>query len=213
MTSTQEQDDFDVMMKLVIIGEMGVGKTNLLLRYTEDKFDEGARSTMGVDMAIEKKQMQGKQVKLQWFDSAGQERFRALTAVSFQKADIAIFVYDITQRVSFENLAYWIEVVQANAQPYTRFLFIGNKNDLEKDRQVPIADGQALAQKHGAFFFETSAKTNQDHCVNVAFDKIIEETFKDILANPERMNKVDEIQKQLKKSTEPIQEKKKCCFF
>ena len=213
MTSTQDQDDFDVMMKLVIVGEMGVGKTNLLLRYTEDKFDEGARSTMGVDMAIEKKELQGKQVKLQWFDSAGQERFRALTAVSFQRADIAIFVYDITRRISFDNLAYWIEVVQTNAQTYTKFLFVGNKNDLESERQVPAADGQALAQKHSAFFFETSAKTNQDHCVNTAFDKIIDEALKEILASPERMGKIEEIQKQLKKDTEPVQEKKKCCFI
>jgi small GTP-binding protein len=178
-------EEFDTLIKAVVIGESVVGKTNLILRYTEDRYEEDMKNTIGVDLKTQIVKIAAKTIKVQFYDTAGQERFRALTPSNFHKADIAILVYDIANRESFDRLIEWYHLVQAHAPAQINLLFIGNKSDLEINRQVTKEEGARLAKEHDGFFFETSAKTNMDGNVNKAFHSIIEKTGAELLKDEE----------------------------
>ncbi len=208
-----DTDEFEILLKVVIIGESGVGKTKLLLRYTDGVFDEKSINTVGVDIKILMKKMYGHCLKIHLYDSAGQERFRSLIFKNIRNTDLAIVVYDICDRQSFTRLAYWVDSIQQNCESDTKILIIGNKIDLKSDRSVSDDEGRNFAELKGAYFYETSAKTNEKNCVSDAFDSIIEKTAKTLIDrhSENHEQEKDKIRRSTLILNRNIIQKKGCC--
>ncbi|KAJ7520083.1 hypothetical protein O6H91_20G065800 [Diphasiastrum complanatum] len=153
--------DYDYLIKLLLIGDSGVGKSCLLLRFSDDSFTTSFITTIGIDFKIRTVELDGKRIKLQIWDTAGQERFRTITTAYYRGAMGILLVYDVTDESSFNNIRNWIRNIEQHASDSVNKILIGNKADMdESKRAVPTARGQALADEFGIKFFETSAKTN-----------------------------------------------------
>lgn len=151
--------DYDYLFKLVLIGDTGVGKSCLLLRFADDAFTESYISTIGVDFRFRTVKIENKTFKLQIWDTAGQERFRTITSAYYRGADGIIMVYDVTDRESFEHIQDWLNEVNRYATEGTCKLLIGNKSDKEDQRKVTTEEGEIYAQELQMPFLETSAKS------------------------------------------------------
>jgi len=153
--------DYDYLIKLLLIGDSGVGKSCLLLRFSDDSFTTSFITTIGIDFKIRTIELDGKRIKLQIWDTAGQERFRTITTAYYRGAMGILLVYDVTDESSFNNIRNWIRNIEQHASDNVNKILVGNKADMdESKRAVPTARGQALADEFGIKFFETSAKTN-----------------------------------------------------
>ncbi len=151
--------NFNYLLKYIIIGDSGVGKSNILLRYTRDKFNEEFQSTIGVEFGVKNLQIEDKIYRVQIWDTAGQENFRSITRAYYKNSVCACVVYDITSKNSFENIKSWIEDCRKQCPKTILLVLIGNKVDLENEREVSYEEGDDFAKKYEMFFFETSAKT------------------------------------------------------
>ncbi|KQK06841.1 ras-related protein RGP2 [Brachypodium distachyon] len=167
--------EYSYLFKMVLIGDSGVGKSNILSRFTRNHFSLDSKSTIGVEFATKSLQMEGKTIKAQIWDTAGQERYRAITSAYYRGAVGALLVYDITKRQSFENVNRWLRELRDHADSSIVIMMVGNKSDLTHLRSVSEDQGKALAEKEGLFFLETSAM----EAVNVeeAFQTIIAEVY------------------------------------
>jgi Ras-related protein Rab-1A len=152
------RSDYDYFFKVVIIGNSGVGKSCLLLRFAEDMFGYDSPATIGVGFKIRKLDLDGTAVKLQIWDTAGQERYRTVTTSYFRGSNGVIIVYDITNRESFEQVQQWMREVDAHAPADVCRLLVGSKADLAEKRAVKTEEGAALARQLGIPFIEASAK-------------------------------------------------------
>jgi len=159
---------YDTLIKLLLIGDSGVGKSCLLLRFSEDSFQTSFITTIGIDFKIRTIEMDGKRVKLQIWDTAGQERFRTITQAYYRGAMGILLVYDVTDRQSFENIRNWIKNIKQHASETVRKILLGNKCDMDEKRAVSTEEGQKLADEFGIQFFETSAKSG-DNVENAFF--------------------------------------------
>jgi Ras-related protein Rab-1A len=166
----------DHLFKLVLIGDSGVGKSCLLLRFADDNFTESYISTIGVDFRFRTVNVDNKTVKLQIWDTAGQERFRTITSAYYRGADGIIMVYDVTNRETFDHVDEWLSEVNRYAHEDTVKLLVGNKADLVSEKQVQANEAQAYADKLGIHFLETSAKTSTN--VEAAFLTIAKDLIK-----------------------------------
>ena len=172
---------FDYSLKYIIVGEAGVGKSNLLLRYVYDSFKEDYQLTIGVEFGEKLVKYNNKTYKIQIWDTAGQEQFRSITRAYFKSSICSFVVYDITNRETFENVKHWVEDCR-NYMPKNVLIFlVGNKSDLEEQRKISKDEGEELADSFGLSFFETSAKNNVN--VNSIFGKSLEEIVKKIDSN------------------------------
>ncbi|XP_008429973.1 ras-related protein Rab-13 isoform X1 [Poecilia reticulata] len=151
---------YDFLFKLLLIGDSGVGKTCLIIRFAEDNFNSTYISTIGIDFKVKTIEVDGKKVKLQVWDTAGQERFKTITTAYYRGAMGIILVYDITDEKSFENIQNWMKSIKENASAGVSQMLIGNKCDIEPKRKVSKETGEKLAKDHGIRFFETSAKSS-----------------------------------------------------
>jgi len=149
--------DYDYLFILVLIGDSGVGKSCLLLRFADDKWTDSYISTIGVDFKIRTIELDQKTIKLQIWDTAGQERFRTISSTYYRGAHGIIVVYDVTNKPSFDNVARWLTEIDKYAREGVNKLLVGNKCDLE-DREVSKEEGKAFAESKGIPFLETSAK-------------------------------------------------------
>ncbi|CAL4892770.1 unnamed protein product [Urochloa decumbens] len=167
--------EYSYLFKMVLIGDSGVGKSNILSRFTRNHFSLDSKSTIGVEFATKSLQMEGKTIKAQIWDTAGQERYRAITSAYYRGAVGALLVYDITKRQSFDNVHRWLRELRDHADSSIVIMMVGNKSDLTHLRAVSEDEGKALAEKEGLFFLETSAM----EAVNVeeAFQTIISEVY------------------------------------
>lgn len=167
---------FDLQIKLLMIGDSGVGKTCLLLRYANDSFSPTFITTIGIDFKIKTIMLPDANgnstvVKLQIWDTAGQERFRTITTSYFRGAQGILLVYDVCDRGSFENISNWVGQIEQHADINVTKVLIGNKCDADPSKiQVSEAEGQALADQYGIKFFLTSAKS--DIRVTDAFESV-----------------------------------------
>merc|ERR1711935_1008256 len=150
--------DYDFLFKVLIIGNSHVGKSNILLRFSENVFHESFLPTIGVDFKIKNVDVNDKVVKLHIWDTAGQERFKTITATYYKGAHGIILVYDITDRNTFNDIENWLAEIASHASPGVAKLLIGNKCDMEGDRQVSWQEGKDFADSLGVPFLETSAK-------------------------------------------------------
>ncbi|KAL1060441.1 hypothetical protein V6Z11_1Z097800 [Gossypium hirsutum] len=157
--------EYDYLFKIVLIGDSGVGKTNILSRFTRNEFCLESKSTIGVE---------GKTVKAQIWDTAGQERYRAITSAYYRGAVGALMVYDIT-RQTFDNVQRWLRELRDHADSNIVIMMAGNKSDLNHLRAVTEEDGQALAEREGLSFLETSALEATN--IEKAFQTILTEIY------------------------------------
>ena len=179
------EEPSDFYFKIVLIGDSGVGKTNILSRFTLDKFNENSKNTIGADFSSMDLMINNKSIKTQFWDTAGQEKYRAMSSAYYKNCQGAFVVYDITNRESFENLNSWLLELKEHGDKNILIFLIGNKNDLKDKREIMEEEGSNFAKKEGIFFKEVSAKDNNDHCINNAFDEL----FKEILKVCEKENR------------------------
>ncbi|CAA0836738.1 Ras-related protein RABA2b [Striga hermonthica] len=149
--------EYDYLFKIVLIGDSGVGKSNILSRFTRNEFCLESKSTIGVEFATRTLQVEGKTVKAQIWDTAGQERYRAITSAYYRGAVGALVVYDITKRQTFENVQRWLRELRDHADSNIVIMLAGNKSDLNHLRVVAERDANLFAEKEGLSFLETSA--------------------------------------------------------
>ncbi|KDP40809.1 hypothetical protein JCGZ_24808 [Jatropha curcas] len=152
--------EYDYLFKLLLIGDSGVGKSCLLLRFADDAYIESYISTIGVDFKIRTVEQDGKTVKLQIWDTAGQERFRTITSSYYRGAHGIIIVFDVTDEESFENVKTWLTEIDKFATDSVNKLLVGNKCDLTNKRVVSNETAKAFADEIGIPFLETSAKNS-----------------------------------------------------
>lgn len=150
---------YSYLFKYIIIGDTGVGKSCLLLQFTDKRFQPVHDLTIGVEFGARMINIDGKQIKLQIWDTAGQESFRSITRSYYRGAAGALLVYDITRRDTFEHLTTWLEDARQHSSSNMVIMLIGNKSDLDAKREVKAEEGLQFAKEHGLVFMETSAKT------------------------------------------------------
>ena len=154
----------EYFIKLLLLGDTGVGKSSLMYRYADGEFLKDLVGTAGVDHKIKNIEHRGKGVKIEIWDTAGQERYRELALSYYKLAAGIVLVYDVTDPKSFENISYWLGKIQANGELDTEIILLGNKIDMMNDKQVDQEDAEKLANDNGIPYFEISAKdaTNLD---------------------------------------------------
>ncbi|PSS29119.1 Ras-related protein like [Actinidia chinensis var. chinensis] len=169
-------EEYDYLFKVVLIGDSGVGKSNLLSRFTRNEFCLESKSTIGVEFATRTLEVEGRTVKAQIWDTAGQERYRAITSAYYRGALGALLVYDVTKPITFENVSRWLKELRDHADSNIVIMLIGNKTDLKHLRAVATEDAQGFAETEGLSFIETSAL----EAINVekAFQMILSEIYR-----------------------------------
>ena len=199
--SDSSVNDADLKFKIMILGESMVGKTSFITRYICDKFGERYLCTIGIDFQEKIIKKNNKDIKLQIWDTAGEERYRNVAKSYFQSSQGFIVAYDINNKESFKQVKYWVEQIKSISDESTKCIIIGTKCDLE-ERQVLEKEGSDFAKKLGYKFFETSAKLNIN--VNETFETLLDEILKNFRGNVR--NSLT-----LSKKSAKISEKKKCC--
>uniref|UniRef100_A0A8C5QFA8 Ras-related protein Rab-25 n=1 Tax=Leptobrachium leishanense TaxID=445787 RepID=A0A8C5QFA8_9ANUR len=165
---------------LVLIGDSGVGKTNLLSRFTRNEFNHDSRTTIGVEFSTRTLTMDGHLVKAQIWDTAGLERYRAITSAYYRGAVGALLVYDITKHQSYDSVDRWLKELYDHADASIVVMLVGNKCDLsESSREVPPEEAKMYADENGLLFLETSALDSTN--VEVAFETILQDVRKKVL--------------------------------
>jgi Ras-related protein Rab-11A len=167
---------FDIRTIVVLIGDSGVGKSNLLSRFTRNEFNLESKSTIGVEFATKSVQTEGKTIKAQIWDTAGQERYRAITSAYYRGAVGALLVYDISKKESFIGVEKWLKELRDHADSNIVIMLVGNKSDLKHLRAVSTDEGREFAEKHSLSFIETSALDATN--VEQAFTQLLTEIYR-----------------------------------
>ncbi|KAK3997161.1 ribosome biogenesis protein BRX1 [Cladorrhinum sp. PSN332] len=168
-------DEYDFLFKVVLIGDSGVGKSNLLSRFTRNEFNLDSKSTIGVEFATRSIQVDNKTIKAQIWDTAGQERYRAITSAYYRGAVGALLVYDISKNITYENVTRWLKELRDHADSNIVIMLVGNKSDLRHLRAVPTDDAKNFAAENHLSFIETSALDATN--VELAFQNILTEIY------------------------------------
>ncbi|XP_046397279.1 ras-related protein Rab-18A-like [Ischnura elegans] len=176
MTHQSQDSDLYTKLKIVLIGERGVGKTSILKRFTDDEFDSSRLTTIGVALKEKTVTWKRKSVKLEIYDTAGEERFRSLTPVFYRGTQGALIVFDVTDKYSFSKLDVWLNELNIfSTNPNIVRILVGNKID-KGERQVTVEECQKLAEQHQILYMETSAKTSSgvQQLFEVVVDKMLQ---------------------------------------
>ena len=170
-----DNKSFDMIFKIILIGDSGVGKTNLLSRYMNGTFSDSTKSTVGVELACKIVEINSTKIKIQIWDTAGEERYRSITSAYYKGAKGCLLVYSITDRRSFDNIDKWIEQLKGNSDEDLCIILVGNKIDIEDFVDVKTEEGMEKAKSLNIPFMETSALNNQN--IDKVFQKLIEEVY------------------------------------
>jgi len=171
-----EGSNYDYLFKVVLIGDSGVGKSNLLSRFTRNEFNLESKSTIGVEFATRSINVDAKTVKAQIWDTAGQERYRAITSAYYRGAVGALLVYDIAKHTTYINVTRWLKELRDHADSNIVIMLVGNKSDLKHLRAVPTDEAKAFATENGLSFIETSALDASN--VEGAFQTILTDIYR-----------------------------------
>ena len=210
-------DNYDLILKLVLIGDSGVGKTNILSRYNNNEFSLATQPTVGVEFGNKIIKKENKSIKLQLWDTAGQERYKAITSAFYKGSKGAFVVYDITRKSTFLNIDNWIGELKTNGSDDILIILVGNKTDLEDKREVSTDDGEKKAKQYGIAFCETSALRGEK--IELAFNILIDEIILEIdkakekeMKNNKNNNKKKSKGIMLNTNNDKNHKKKKCCI-
>ena len=211
-----EGSDPDFLLKIVLIGDSGVGKTNLLSRFARDQFNPDSKSTIGVEFATKTLEVEGKTVKAQIWDTAGQERYRAITSAYYRGAIGALLLYDITASLTFNSLSRWLQELRENADSNIVVMLVGNKCDLQELRAVSKEEGIGFSKSENLLFIETSARdaTNVQESFTTLITEIVHRLSKQNLASNDAENTTPNKPKpgvSISQGTTETQKKKGCC--
>ena len=206
-----DEENYDVLFKIVLIGDSFVGKTNIMSKYLMNEFHEDSKATVGVEFGAKKFDIEGKSVKAQIWDTAGQERYKSITTTYYKGAKGALIVYDITRKETFDSVDQWISELLNSGDKNMTMLLIGNKCDLDNQRQVTKEQGEEKAKAFKVAFLETSASSGEN--LDVAYEMIMKEVYskcKNELDEEDRMEEM-QIGKEIDLTKEKKVDKKKCC--
>ncbi|KAJ7536193.1 hypothetical protein O6H91_12G059400 [Diphasiastrum complanatum] len=230
-------DQYDYLFKVVLIGDSGVGKSNLLSRFTRNEFCLESKSTIGVEFATRsieegailkqecqslheskcflKQQVDGKTIKAQIWDTAGQERYRAITSAYYRGAVGALLVYDLTKHSTYDNIQRWLKELRDHADSNIVIMLVGNKSDLKHLRGVTTEEGQAFSEKEGLSFLETSAldSTNVERAFQSTLTEIYRIVSKKALASEELVSAVPGEGTQILLGDAEASKKRVCCSY
>jgi len=173
-----KDDEYDYLFKVVLIGDSGVGKSNLLSRFTRNEFNIESKSTIGVEFATRSIQVDNKTIKAQIWDTAGQERYRAITSAYYRGAVGALLVYDLAKHLTYENVERWLKELREHADSNIVIMLVGNKSDLRHLRAVPTEEARQFSEKNNLSFIETSALDSTN--VELSFQNILTEIYRTV---------------------------------
>ncbi|GLJ42467.1 hypothetical protein SUGI_0880110 [Cryptomeria japonica] len=176
MNYNRSDNTFDYLFKVVLLGDSGVGKSNLLMRFARNEFNLESKSTIGVEFATRSIKVDDTVIKGQIWDTAGQERYRAITNAYYRGALGALIVYDISRHESFLNVEKWLKQLRDQSDPSIVLMLVGNKSDLNHIRQVSPEEAKSLAEREGLYFMETSALNSSN--VENAFKHVLTHIYK-----------------------------------
>ena len=205
-----EKESYDLLFKLILIGDSCVGKSNILLKYLKNEFDPNSRATVGVEFGTKNIIINNKKIKIQIWDTAGQERYRSITSAYYKGAKGALIVYDITRKCTFDNIDKWISDLKLNGDKNICIVILGNKSDLADKREVSKGDGIKKSEMYKTAFLETSA-LNGDN-IGKAFDEIIEQIIQNNKSFFEDSNKKEMDKGVNLNESNKDNDKKKCCI-
>ena len=204
-----EKESYDLLFKLILIGDSCVGKSNILLKYLKNEFDPNSRATVGVEFGTKNIVINEKKIKIQIWDTAGEERYRSITSAYYKGAKGAFIVYDITRKSTFVNIDKWISDLKLNGDQNICIIILGNKSDLDDKREVSTEDGIKKSEMFKTAFLETSALNGSN--IDKAFDELIEQIIKNN-KNYFEVNNKKEIDKGVNlNDNNKSNDKKKCC--
>ena len=170
-----EKKDYDYLFKILILGDSFVGKTNILKRFIHNEFDSTTKETVGVEFDSKNYNFGEKTIKAQIWDTAGQERYRSVTKAYYKGAKGALLVYDISRRITFENIDNWLIDLRTNGDKDILIILIGNKSDLNSKREVSKDEAENKAEQYNIAFLETSAKNGDN--IDKAFGELVEQVY------------------------------------
>ena len=206
-----EDDNYEMMFKVVLVGDSSVGKTNIMSKYLKNEFHEDSKATVGVEFGSKQFTVEGHVIKAQIWDTAGQERYKSITSAYYKGAKGALIVYDITNKFTFDSVDKWVQDLNSYGDKNLTLLLVGNKSDLEEKRQIIKEDGEEKAKSFGLGFIETSACSGDN--IDQAFDIMLKEVLKKYMVENDINN--DELEagsgKNIELAKKPDNKKKKCC--
>ena len=183
----EDDDQYDFIFKIVLIGDSGVGKTNILSRYLTDKFSSTTQPTVGVEFGSKIVKKGEKLIKLQIWDTAGQERYKSITSAYYKGAKGAFVVYDISRKSTFDNVDKWINELKNNGSEDVFIMLVGNKSDLNDKREIIEEEVKKKAELYNVAFCETSALEGKN--IEYAFENLINEITKKVEKEREKNGK------------------------
>ena len=201
---------YDILFKIILVGDTSVGKTNIINKYIKNEFREDFYATIGVEFSHKKFVVENRKIKAQIWDTAGQERYKAITRAYYKGAKGAFIVYDITRKETFDDVDKWRNELISSCNQEITVMLIGNKCDLEDQREISKEQGEEKAKSFGFSFLETSALSGEN--LEKGFQMLIEEIYQKYKVE---QSKSDEIN--LNSGAEEIKigkmtKKKKCCW-
>ena len=209
----EEVDEYDLMIKVILIGDSGVGKTNIMSKFLKNQFMENSKATVGVEFGSKLFIHENHKIKAQIWDTAGQEKYKAITGAYYKGSKGALVIYDITRKETFANIEKWVNDLKTAGDPKITIIIIGNKSDLADKRQITKEEGEEKAKSFGCAFLETSAFNGEN--IDKAFDIMVKEIYEKFSSDTggdeqiESDTKVEDIK--LERGKADINNKKKCC--
>ena len=205
---SKKQYGYDMLFKLILLGDSAVGKTNILSKYLRDEFDQNSKSTVGVEFSTRNIKIDSYIIKVQIWDTAGQERYRSITNAYYKGAKGGLLIFDLTRRATFDSIDKWIPDLKTNGDENMVIILIGNKNDLKEQREVSTEEGENKAKMFKMAYMETSALDGNN--IENAFNELINTVYKKNYLKYEK-ELIKNIDKGIDLNNQEIKYKRVCC--